>query len=68
MGLIIDRVETEIEVMRSAAHFSGALAGGGDSLGALRGDNALRDRLRPIIMEIVDDELKRIARKVGPPQ
>jgi hypothetical protein len=67
MPLIIDRVETEIEVFRSEAHDSGAPYGGAETLGALRGDNALRERLRPIVMEILTDELKRIARKVGAP-
>lgn len=67
MPLIIDRVETEIEVFRSEDTFSGATSGGADTLGALRGQNRLHDKLRPLVLEIVQDELKRIARKVGPP-
>lgn len=63
--MIIDRVETDIEVFRSEAHYSGAT--GGDSLGATRGQNELRERLRPIVMEILTEELQRIARKVGSP-
>lgn len=67
MPLIIDRVETDIEVFRADASFAGATSGGGDALGALRGTNKLRDQLRPIVMEILTEELQRIARKVGPP-
>jgi hypothetical protein len=67
MPLIIDRVETEIEVFRSADTFAGATSGGADTLAALRGQKRLADQLRPIVLEIVQDELKRIARKVGPP-
>lgn len=67
MPLIIDRVETEIEVFRSEETFSGAPSGGADTLAALRGKKRLVDELTPIVLEIVRDELKRIARKVGPP-
>ena len=67
MPLIIDRVETEIEVFRAEELFSGTTSGGAETLAALRGDKKLRDRLRPLVLDIVRDEMKRIARKVGTP-
>lgn len=67
MPLIIDRIETEIEVFRSEDPVAGPTSGGADTLAALRGKKRLADELRPIVLEIVRDELKRIARKVGPP-
>ncbi len=70
MPLQIDRVETEMEVMRSAATdrpMGVERHAGDETLGALRGRNALRERLRPIVLEIMHDELDRIRRKVGSP-
>lgn len=72
MPLRIDRVETEIEILRKEANGGGATAGepgsgGEETLGALRGRAALRERLRPIVLEILDEELARIKRKVGAP-
>jgi hypothetical protein len=70
MPLRIDRVDTEIEVLRKgaegAATDSGA-GGGEETLAALQGRAALREKLRPIVMEILNDELARIKRKVGSP-
>lgn len=73
MPLRIDRVESEVEVMRKAdggAAVAGAApgSGGGDeTLANLQGRAALREKLRPIVLEILDDELARIKRKVGSP-
>lgn len=67
MPLIIDRVETEIEVFRSAGTHTGALSGGGDTLAALSGQQKLKERLEPIVMQILTAELDRIKRKVGAP-
>ena len=72
MPLRIDRVDTEIEILRKEAGAlpsdSAAGSGGGDeTLGTLRGRAALRENLRPIVMEILNDELNRIKRKVGSP-
>lgn len=82
MPLRIDRVDTEIEIMRqeapgasatSSAGSSSATAGigsdsgGADTLGTVRGRSELREKLRPIVMEILNDELNRIKRKVGSP-
>jgi hypothetical protein len=80
MPLRIDRVDTEIEIMRkagggaapssagasdsSAAPGSG---GGSETLSSVRGGSELREKLRPIVMEILNDELMRIKRKVGAP-
>jgi hypothetical protein len=75
MPIHIDRVQTELEIMRSPD--SGVVpgspaglnvsSGADESLGAVRGRNALRERLRPIVMEIITDELNRRKRKVGAP-
>lgn len=70
MPVHIDRVDTEIEIQRKAeggSSDSGSTGGGDDMLGAVRGRNALREKLRPIVLEIVRDELDRIKRKVGSP-
>jgi hypothetical protein len=70
MPVQIDRVDTEIEIQRKAdGGTSGAAStGGGDEvLASLRGTGALREKLRPIVLEIVQDELNRIKRKVGAP-
>jgi hypothetical protein len=73
MPLRIDRVDSEIEILRKEADGSGASAarptdsGLAESLGSVRGRNALREKLRPIIMEVLTDELTRMKRKVGSP-
>ncbi|MBV8136016.1 MAG: hypothetical protein JO121_10355 [Deltaproteobacteria bacterium] len=74
MPLRIDRVDTEIEILRKDAgsSASGASAslgsgGGSETLAAVRGRAELREKLRPIVMEILNDELERIKRKVGSP-
>ena len=74
MPLRIDRVDTEIEIFRkeSGSGASGAAAaagsgGGSDTLSTVRGRSELREKLRPIVMEILNDELTRIKRKVGSP-
>jgi hypothetical protein len=74
MPLRIDRVETEIEILRKeaggATGASDVAAGSGvgsETLATLRGRAELREKLRPIVMEILDDELARIKRKVGSP-
>ncbi len=74
MPLRIDRVDTEIEILRKEADGAtgaGATGGAGElageDLNTRRGRAALREKLRPIVMEILDDELARIKRKVGSP-
>ena len=72
MSLRIDRVDSEIEIQRKpeegAAADRGVSAGTGtDLLGSVRGRAEMRERLRPIVMEILNDELERIKRKVGAP-
>ena len=72
MPIQIDRIETEIEILRTAdaagpSAFAQAPSQGEETLGALRGRTALREKLRPIVMEILNDELTRIKRKVGAP-
>jgi hypothetical protein len=69
MPLRIDRVDTEIEILRKPATDAvGAGTGGGaETLATLRGRAALREKLRPIVMDILNDELARIKRKVGSP-
>ena len=73
MPLRIDRVDTEIEILRKEAGVPSDLSvspgtdGGSETLAAVRGRSALREKLRPIVMEIINDELTRIKRKVGSP-
>jgi hypothetical protein len=69
MPLRIDRVDTELEVMRSgdAMAFTGDAEGGAETLDAVSGKLALKEKLRPLIMEILHEELLRIQRKVGSP-
>jgi hypothetical protein len=71
MTLRIDRVDTEIEVTRQESEETSQLAGsssiGFDDINSMRGRTALREKLRPIVMEILNDELMRIKRKVGAP-
>jgi hypothetical protein len=72
MPLRIDRVDTEIEIMRKEEDTGfeaslGRAASGNETLESVRGRKELRDRLRPIVLEILNDELMRINRKVGSP-
>jgi hypothetical protein len=70
MPLQIDRVDTEIEIMRKESSETGAQPGLGgldEALSSRQGRAALREKLRPIVMEILNDELMRIKRKVGAP-
>jgi hypothetical protein len=74
MPLRIDRVESEVEVLRKAGDdapaSSGNASGGGSgdrTISDAQSRAALRDKLRPVILEIVNDELARIKRKVGAP-
>lgn len=71
MALRIDRVDTEIEILRKetgdGASDAGATGGGEESLATVRGRAALREQLRPIVLEILEDELARLKRKVGSP-
>jgi hypothetical protein len=70
MALRIDRVDTEIEILRKdAGDMPGphASSGGSDTLATVRGRAEWREKLRPIVVEILNDELTRIKRKVGAP-
>jgi hypothetical protein len=71
MTLRIDRVDTEIEFM-GRPRAEGSDVGesslvGSDDINSMRGRSALRAKLQPIVMEILNDELMRIKRKVGAP-
>ena len=77
MPLRIDRVDSEIEILRKESEkypggegASGATAdawsgGLSEMLSSRRGRTELREQLRPLVMEILNDELMRIKRKVG---
>jgi hypothetical protein len=70
MPLRIDRVDTEIEILRKEAGGNAdasAAPGGAEALATVRGRNALREQLRPLVMEILTDELTRMKRKIGSP-
>lgn len=73
MPLRIDRVDTEIEILRKDAGGCASESslspgsGGSETVGSVRGRAELREKLRPIVMEILNDELMRIKRKVGSP-
>lgn len=74
MPLHIDRVDTEIEILRKEpqagapdAGVGPGTGGGADTLATVRGRAELREQLRPIVLEILNDELNRIKRKVGAP-
>jgi hypothetical protein len=73
MVLRIDRVDSEIEILRKEAGgmeesgLAPGIGGGSEALATVRGRSELREKLRPIVMEILNDELTRIKRKVGSP-
>jgi len=74
MPLQIDRIDTEIEIFRkdggastSETSISAGSGGGTETLASVRGRAELREKLRPIVMDILNDELMRIKRKVGSP-
>lgn len=68
MPLRIDRVDTEVEILRKEESSVSPGSGGGEAtLETVRGRAELREKLRPIVMEILNDELTRIRRKVGSP-
>jgi hypothetical protein len=73
MALQIDRIDAEMEILRQPDSAPGRTpsapdaSGGEEALGALRGRSALREKLRPIVLEILHDELARMKRKVGSP-
>ena len=74
MPLRIDRVDTEIEILRkdaggeaSAADASTSSNDGFIMPATARERAALREKLRPFVLEILNDELMRIKRKVGSP-
>jgi hypothetical protein len=69
MPLHIGRVDAEIEIMRSPGTTATGeeRSAGDDTLGALRGRNAMLAKLRPLVLEILHDELTRMKRKIGAP-
>lgn len=72
MALQVETVKSEVEVMRSPLQTQAESGGmshesGDETLGALRGRNQLREQLRPLVLEIMHDELDRMKRKVGSP-
>ncbi|MEB3260932.1 MAG: hypothetical protein VKP63_09935 [Cyanobacteriota bacterium] len=71
MPLRIDRVDTEFEFAGPPSSPDQGLRNanrvGLDDLNTMRGRSALRAKLQPIVVEILNDELMRIKRKVGAP-
>jgi hypothetical protein len=74
MPLHIDRVDADIEILRKPAGGAGAAeaspgasGGGAETLASINGRAALREKLRPIVLEIITEELERIKRRVGAP-
>ena len=60
MALHIDRVNTEMDVVpsdRSRSNYMDNYLGGPDSI--------LRDQLRQIVIEIIQEELERIRREIA---
>jgi hypothetical protein len=66
MALHIKRVETDLDV-RPAGGEGGAPGPGGrgDPAGLTGTDAALKERLRPIVLEILNEELERLRRRQG---
>ena len=60
MPLRIERVETELDM--TGGQKGGASAGGGP---ADETDKQLKERLRPLVLEILRDELERLRRRQG---
>lgn len=60
MPLQINRVDAEVDVLPTEPGGGGRppVAGG-------PGDRALKERLRPIVLEILDEELERLRRRLG---
>ena len=70
MSLRIDHVDTEIEILRKADRSeqpASVVSGIEQAMGSRRGRAELTEKLRPIVLEILNDELNRIKRKVGAP-
>ena len=72
MALQVEKVESDVQVLRNPLQTqqeSGGMSreGGDETLGELRGRNQLREQLRPLVLEILHDELDRMKRKVGSP-
>lgn len=70
MALRIDQVDTDIEILRQeerAEKPASAVSGIEEAMRSRRGRAELKEALRPIVMEILNDELDRIKRKVGSP-
>jgi hypothetical protein len=67
MPLHIDRVETEMDVLPGGGE--GGAAGPGDRGGLVPGltgpDSAFKERLRPLVLEILNEELERLRRRQG---
>jgi hypothetical protein len=59
MPIQINRVDTEIDVLPPAVSGASGTAAVGGS------DAALKERLRPIVMQILQEELDRLRRKQG---
>jgi hypothetical protein len=58
MAIQINRVDTDIDVAPPAAGAAAASGPGGS-------DAALKERIRPIVMQILQEELDRLRRKQG---
>jgi hypothetical protein len=60
MPLHIDRVDTEMDVVPSDRSH------GGGTAGLLEGsESELLERLRPLVLRILEDELDRLRREIG---
>ena len=67
MPLHIERVETEIDLAGSEATSRASANGGRNGLAAHMSarDAELKERLRPLVLEILEEELERLRRQQG---
>jgi hypothetical protein len=64
MPLHIDRVQTEMDIVPSGRGTDGT-AGGLASRGGAAADMELKERLRPLVLEILREELDKLRRQQG---
>jgi hypothetical protein len=63
MPLRIDRVETDVHVAPAVAGASAPPANEGDGPGLAGSDSVLLERLRPIVLRILDQQLEQLRRQ-----
>lgn len=68
MPLHIDRVQTELEISPDAVASQGNARAVGDLYGRSQASDAeLKERLRPIVIQIIEEELDKLRRQQGRP-